>query len=149
MEGHYLRRKGDPVLRQKCAEVSDFSNLDSLITQMENFFTEERAGLAACQIGVLKRVMLAKINGQIREFINPTITESKGYIFSIESCVSMSLWETVFRFRKDEITVEYQDKKGNTYTESYVGNSSKVIQHEIDHLNGILMTDYFFGSKYI
>lgn len=144
-ENHYLRYWGDPVLRQECEEIEDFDSpeLYELLDDMgEIKYNKGGVGLAAPQIGEAKQVILADVGGYEKEFINPEITEKKWYIPSIEGCLSIPFLPVV-RLRNYSVTVDYQDRYGESHTDTYRGFDAIVMQHEIDHIHGKLMIDLF------
>ena len=143
MAEYYIRKWFDPILRKKCTRVHDFPGLDGLISALNSFMSKESGlGLAAPQIGDDRQVLLAKIKGSVQEFVNPEITGAKGYIPFIEGCISLP-GLIVPRIRRYSIDVSYQDRTGKKKTGTFKGLSSIILQHEIDHLNGKLMYNYF------
>ncbi|HLG24478.1 MAG TPA: peptide deformylase [Candidatus Nanoarchaeia archaeon] len=138
---YYLIGSNNPLLRQEAEEVTDFSGIEGLVNDMKVLLSEQKkaaVGLAAPQIGVSKRVFIAKMGREIKEFVNPKIINSKWYSLSWEECLSM-LELTNLKVRRYSITVEYQNMYGEQRTEKYRGLNSRIVQHEIDHLNGILI----------
>ena len=99
------------------------------------------AGLAANQIGYNLPVFVAKHNGLIYTFINPVIVKRQGKVKSVEGCLSIPDRRIcVNRARK--VAVEYHTDNGANRTMTYDGDLALIIQHEMDHLNGVLMIDY-------
>ena len=136
---YYLRTRESESLRQIASEVTDFTNLSELIYEMYNTMTMYGGiGIAAPQIGDSRRVLL--VCG--KEFVNPVIVKSKGYIPSLESCLSFP-GRIGFKLRRYSIDVEYQDRYGNAQNGHYVGRNSIILQHEMDHLNGISIAGKF------
>lgn len=144
---------GTNVLRQKAKNIDEnYENLQQLIDDM--FQTMEQSdgiGLAAPQIG--KSINLFVINGNVlaeenpelegfkKVFINPEIIEFHGedVIYS-EGCLSIpGFFEEVIR--KDGITIKYYDENFKPHTDKFEGIKSRIVQHEYDHLDGILFTD--------
>lgn len=133
-EEKLLRRKSKNV------EVFDFK-LSELIKDMtETLDKEEGAGLAAPQIGILKRVIICYIDGRAIEFINPEIIASAGEIIDIEGCLSIPGKKGEVK-RPSEITVVAQNKEGKWFKTEGRVYAARVLSHEIDHLNGILYID--------
>ena len=141
----------DPILRQKALPVTDFDqSLDDTAKYMlETMYVSSGIGLAAVQAGILKKIIVIDlISGEedisLREphvFVNPKILKKYGSTVSEEGCLS------VIDFRGDveraeKISVEYQDVKGNIHQMEAEGMMSICLQHEIDHLNGILFIDH-------
>ncbi len=151
---------GDPVLREKCKRVEDPSSpgIHELVSNLEETLAHWRAktgygrGIAAPQIGVLQRVIFLGLPGeQPWALINPEIVRrSRETIVLWDACLSfLSIFMQVERHR--EITVRYQDLEGNTL-EVEAGedrNLSELLQHEIDHLDGILAIDRVTDTKTI
>ena len=143
MEGRYhLRRLPDHILRQSCVEVNDFSDLGDLLSNMREIIEANKGvGLAAPQIGDNRRVAIAKIGEEVREFINPKkLREGKHPYSGPEGCLSVP-GEIVQMNRRYPIQVGYQDRQGMYHTEVLRGLNAVVLQHEMDHLDGILIID--------
>lgn len=133
-----------PVLRKKAETVLSFDKkLKKLVEDLlETVKTEEGAGLAAPQVGVSERVLIAKIGERFLPFVNPEIMwRSDDMIQSEEGCLSLpNIWLLVSRAR--EIVVRYHDEKGASKERKFSDFDARVLQHEIDHLDGVLITDY-------
>ena len=135
---------GEPVLREKCSEVKNFNpELFSLLDDMkETVRAEQGAGLAAPQIGVLKRIFVASFDGckTFVEAINPVIVKAKGKHTEHEGCLFIpNVREAVERPR--HVVVEAFDRYGNPITLKGDGFAAACFCHEIDHLDGILFID--------
>ena len=133
---------GDDVLRKKCFEVTDFGEKTAtLLDDMkETLFKAEGAGLAAPQVGVLRRMFVVDVEEGYFEFINPVILSQKGSQTGTEGCLSIrGKWGEVTR--PEEVVVKFQDRNGNTKTVTAKGFFAKAICHEYDHLDGILYID--------
>jgi peptide deformylase len=144
---------GSSVLRKLAEDVEkDFEGLDELIDNMyETMYHSDGIGLAAPQVGKSIRLFILdasplaedypELDGLKRTFINAHITEKKGeMIQSNEGCLSIpDIREDVMRY--PEITIEYVDKDFNKITEHFEGIPAVIVQHEYDHLDGILFTD--------
>jgi peptide deformylase len=96
--------------------------------------------LSANQIGFTKRVFVINFNGDIRTFINPVITQVKGFELSRETCSSIPD-KTFIRPRHNDIMVMYQTPLGKIESKQFMGVAAKVFQHEMDHLDGLLLSD--------
>lgn len=156
---------GDPVLRKKCVDIEkSHENLTQLIQNMyDTMYEANGVGLAAPQIGKAIRLFvidaspfaevdedeepefteeeIKQMNGFKKTFINAVITNEVGeeWKFS-EGCLSIpKIREDVLR--KPELTIEYYDENFKKHTETYNGVIARVIQHEYDHIEGILFTD--------
>ena len=133
---------GDDVLRKKCFEVSDFSSkTHQLLDDMKDTLKKaEGAGLAAPQVGILRRIFIVDFDGEYIEFINPKIISQSGEQYGIEGCLSVSgKWGDVKRPTK--VVVEYQDRNGKKHKLTANDFHAKAICHENDHLDGILYID--------
>ncbi|GAB4289557.1 MAG: peptide deformylase [Marinilabiliales bacterium] len=144
---------GNTVLRKKAEEISkDYKDLDSLIENMYNtMYSSEGVGLAAPQIG--KSIRLFIVDGSPmsdddeslkdfkKVFINPQIIEESGDFWTVEEgCLSVpGIREEVKR--KSKIRIQYFDQNFNYFDEVYDGLKARIIQHEYDHLEGILFID--------
>ena len=146
---------GSPILRKMCSDISpDYPEFDTILANMwETMYEANGVGLAAPQVN--KRIRLFLIDTtpffddeeEIKEvivkqaFINARIIEESGedWVFN-EGCLSIpDLREDVIR--KSTITIEYMDENFEKHTATYDGLTARVIQHEYDHINGILFTD--------
>lgn len=144
----------NPVLIKSSEEVKRFDKkLHQIIEQMKETLDASvdpiGVGLAAPQVGISLRIFIAKPKegGKHIIFVNPTIVSSAdGQLPQkqkrlLEGCLSIpTIWGRVKR--KKEITLEYQDEKGNKHTKSFKGFIAIIIQHETDHLDGILFTKH-------
>jgi len=133
----------NPVLRETCSRVTEFDeSVQKLVSDMfETMKANHGIGLAAPQVGVAKQILVVGFEDREFELINPIITVKTGLSTNEEGCLSLpNILVTVQR--SSYIEVQAQDRFGNDV--SYQENEfvSIVIQHEIDHLNGVLITDY-------
>lgn len=96
--------------------------------------------LSANQIGFDKRIFVINFSGDIRTFINPVITQVKGFELSRETCSSIPD-KTFIRPRHNDIMVMYQTPLGKIESKQFMGVAAKVFQHEMDHLDGLLLSD--------
>ena len=132
----------DPVLRKVSKPVVKFDeSLHQLLDDMHQTLTKAQgAGLAAVQVGVLKRAVLVEVNGLSLELINPVITEMSGSQCGDEGCLSIPrLWRKVTR--PTHVRVEAFDRFGNPYVIEGNGYLARALCHECDHLEGILFID--------
>lgn len=120
-------RKSNKELRQIIAELQA-TILDKNIT-----------ALSAPEIGYQKRLFTINFNGELRTFINPIITQVKGFELSKETCESIK--GTYIRPRHNDIFVTYQTPLGKIENKELIGAAAKVFQHQIDHLDGLLLPD--------
>ncbi len=133
---------GDDVLRKKSFEVTDFGSktIELLDDMKETVKKAQGAGLAAVQVGVLRRIFVVDVEEGYFEFINPEIISSSGEQYGIEGCLSVKNKDGYVK-RPEKITVKYQDRKGKFHKLTAEGFFAKAICHENDHLNGILYID--------
>jgi peptide deformylase len=135
----------DPRLKQPCERETVFdSSLHKLLDDMrDTMYEAEGIGLAAPQVGVLKRIAVVDVSQDrdgVIELINPEITWSEGKVPSEEGCLSIPDYrETISR--NENIKVTAQDRNGKEFELEASEILAICIQHEIDHLNGILFVD--------
>ena len=140
---------GDPSLRDICESVNDISRITVLLedlkdtlTQLQEYYNMGR-GLAAPQLGYKKRVVYIQMPERSFYLINPRILSRSKETFEVwDSCFSMKASFFVKISRNRSIEVEYQDKDGIRHTEEFTDGMSELLQHEIDHLDGILCSDH-------
>jgi len=157
---------GDPVLKRKATDITkDYPKLDILVDNMfETMYNAYGVGLAAPQIGLPIRMFLIDttpfaddddlskeeqkaLEGFRRVFINAKITKEEGEEWAFnEGCLSIpDVREDVFR--KPKITINYFDENFKEQTETFDGLIARVIQHEYDHIEGVLFTDKLSSLK--
>jgi peptide deformylase len=138
-----LHLLGSPVLRQHSAEVRTVD--DDVRRLVENMFETMDAargvGLAANQVGVARRVAVVDADGDRFAMIDPTIIESEGRATAEEGCLSIpEIYGDITR--PERVVLEALDEHGIRYRKEAVGLKARAIQHEIDHLDGILFLDH-------
>lgn len=146
---------GHPVLRQEAEFIkSDYPQLKDLIENMwDTMYAAKGVGLAAPQIGLPIRLFLVDTDqvfdedenenekGICKVFINAEIIEEEGDFWAYEEgCLSIPEVRAKVD-RPEKVLIRYQDENFNTFTEEYEGVNARVIQHEYDHIEGILFTD--------
>ena len=133
---------GDDVLRQVCFPVEEFDEkLWKLLDDMkETVKKEEGAGLAAPQVGILRRLAVVDVDEGYFELINPKIVAQKGEQSGWEGCLSVRGKSGIVS-RPMKVTVTYQDRNGQQQTIKAKGFFARAICHELDHLDGILYID--------
>ncbi|PZW40550.1 peptide deformylase [Mesonia algae] len=157
---------GDPVLKKQAKDIpEDYPKLKELIENMwETMYGAYGVGLAAPQIGLPIRMFIIdpspfaedddlsendkeQLQGLKKVFINPQITEETGDEWAFnEGCLSIpEVREDVFR--KPNIVIEYYDENFKKHTQEFTGLAARVIQHEYDHIEGILFTDKLSSLK--
>lgn len=133
---------GDDVLRKICRTQMTFDEkLWSLLDDMaETMYKAEGVGLAAPQVGILRRVCVVDVGDGLIELINPVITEKSGSQKGSEGCLSVpDRFEEVTRPNK--VTVKAQNRMGENIEIKAEGFLARAFCHEIDHLDGILYID--------
>ena len=142
----------DPVLTRKSVEVKKVdSSIKNLVRDMvDTMYEEDGVGLAAPQIGISKRIIMVSPNakrGEERALINPVILEkSSELILSVEGCLSVPGVSVEVR-RAVTIKFEAVDIRGKRIVETVSDFHARVIQHEMDHLAGILLIDHVDFEK--
>jgi peptide deformylase len=138
-----IRIVGDPVLRQRAAEVTDIDGrLVRMVEDMfETMYEAPGIGLAAPQVGVQKRLFVYDLDDDPRVLINPVIHESRGEWTYAEGCLSIPghYFEIT---RPKEIEVRGLDLDGNEVSFEADELLARLIQHELDHLDGVLMLEH-------
>ena len=138
-----IRQYGDTVLRMKGRAVESFDeDLERLVERMTALMHEASGvGLAATQVGVLRRLFVFVDEGEDRVLVNPTITKrSKETEIDDEGC--LSLREVLVPVeRATSVTIEGLDTKGEPVSLELELPTSRVVQHELDHLDGVLIID--------
>ena len=148
-----IRYLGDPVLRRATRPVESFDvELAQLLDDLvETMYAADGVGLAAPQVGDQRRVTVIDVSERrdgtaVIELVNPTIVEERGTIDSEEGCLSIpGVVETIERAA--EVVVEYRDRAGARRTVEGTSLLSRALQHEIDHLDGILFIDHLGALK--
>ena len=138
-----IRTFGDPVLKSRAAPVDKFDDaLEHLVVEMlDTMHEQEGVGLAANQVGRLKRVLVAGFEDEEHVLVNPVIEERSDVVETdTEGCLSIP-GITVDIERSAEVRVSGQDVAGAPVQLTAVGLLARILQHEIDHLNGILILD--------
>lgn len=133
---------GDPTLRKKSFEVTDFGakTAELLDDMKETLKKADGVGLAAPQVGVLRRIFIVSYENEYYECINPVITETSGKQIGEEGCLSVrGKFGTVERPKK--VKVVAFDRNGKKFTVKAQDFLARAFCHEYDHLDGILYTD--------
>lgn len=132
----------DPILRKTSRKVENFDEkLCTLLDDMrETLKKAEGAGLAAVQVGILRRVVLVDVGDGLLELINPEIIETKGEVEDTEGCLSVpGEWGLVKR--PEYVKIKAQDRRGVWRRYEGTDLKARCFCHEIDHLDGIIYTD--------
>lgn len=139
-----IRKDGDPVLRLKARPVDKVTRrVGKLVKDMiETMQAAEGVGLAAPQIGVSERIVVVDVGQGPVALINPVILESEGSQRDVEGCLSLP-GISVYVTRKSRVVVEGLNENGRPVRYDANGYFARALQHEMDHLDGKLISDYF------
>jgi peptide deformylase len=130
------------ILRKKSKRVAniDDSIKNLCVSLIDTMISSNGVGLAAPQCGILKQIVIALIDNQPKVFINPKIISTSDEIVSgEEGCLSIP-GTFIEKKRYNSVVVKYRNLKGHPCVDTYERLSARILQHEIDHLHGILMT---------
>jgi peptide deformylase len=138
-----IRQYGDAVLRMRAGEVETFD--DELARVAERMIAimhdAEGIGLAATQVGILRRLFVFHDDGEDRVVVNPAITRRAGpEEVDDEGCLSLGTVRVPVE-RQLEVTLEGKDVEGNDVKLELEGMPARAVQHEVDHLDGVLIID--------
>lgn len=139
-----IRRYGDPILRQKAQPVESFTPeiRKTLADMLETMYHQVGIGLAAPQVGVSLRIILVDDGPRgPRVLINPVIVERRGVVRGEEGCLSIPGFFGEVE-RSEWVRVEALDAEGLSLAFEAKGLQARVIQHEMDHLDGVLFIDH-------
>lgn len=133
---------GDDILRKKSKTVTEFNEkLFELLDDMkETLAHADGVGLAAPQVGVLKRIVVISDDGKLIELINPVVVKAGGTQENVEGCLSIPGKYGITK-RPHKVTVKALDRYGNEFKITGTDLLARCLCHEIDHLNGILFID--------
>jgi peptide deformylase len=137
-----ILKEGDETLRKKCRKVEEITpRILTLLDDMHDTLEKAQGvGLAAPQVGILRRIVIVEIDDKKYEMINPEIIETKGRQDEIEACLSVPEKYGLVR-RPAKVKVRATDRNGNEYDLSGTDLLARAICHECDHLDGKLFTD--------
>ena len=135
-------KMGDPLLRKICKPVEKFDEkLWQLLDDMKKTLDFAGGlGLAASQVGILKRVCIVEYDGVLYELVNPVLVKSKGKCVDNEGCLSVVGFRGMVE-RPEKIDIEYYNRYGEKIKFHAEGYFARVFLHEMDHLDGILFAD--------
>jgi peptide deformylase len=146
---------GTDVLKKKAKPVKEISNETIQLIQdmFETMHTSNGIGLAANQVGVLEQILVVDLS-EMEEYkdtkplavLNPEIIEEEGEWDLEEGCLSLPEVRDIIA-RSEKITVKFQDANLREQKIEATGMLGRVLQHEIDHLNGVLITDHLSAAK--
>ena len=133
----------EPILRQRARRVTQFdASLHQLLDDMlETMRDAPGIGLAANQVGVPLQVAIIELEDRITELMNPEIVKASGEILDWEGCLSLPGFVAEVK-RHGKVTVKARDRRGKEFRVKGEDLFARALQHEIDHLNGVLYIDY-------
>ncbi|MDK2918322.1 MAG: peptide deformylase [Candidatus Petromonas sp.] len=137
-----IRKGNDPILRKtsKTVEIIDDKIIKLIDDMVETMYNADGVGLAAPQVGILKRIIVIDVGDGIIELINPEILEQSGKQIDVEGCLSIPQVTGKVQ-RPKKVKVKGTDRNGKELIIEGEGLLARALYHEIDHLNGILFTD--------
>ena len=137
-----IRKIGDELLRKKSKKVDEINDrILTLIKDMkETMYAEDGVGLAAPQVGILKRIAVIDVGEGSINLINPEILETEGKYLDEEGCLSIPGQQGMV-LRPEKVRVKALNEKGEQFILEGEGLLARAICHEIDHLDGILFID--------
>jgi peptide deformylase len=143
-----VRLFGDPILRTACDPVTRFDDATGRLVDdlLENVLLPGRAGLAAPQIGASLAAFSYNVDGQHGYVLNPVVAESEGEYDGPEGCLSIP-GITAVTLRAMRTVVTGVDRHGEPITVTGTGELSRCLQHETDHLAGMLFIDRLTGQR--
>jgi peptide deformylase len=138
-----IRKKGDEILRKKCKPVKEINarTIELIDDMIETMYNADGVGLAAPQVGILKRICVIDVGEGPVVLINPEkVEESKEQIQAVEGCLSIpGVYGEVKR--PERVVVKALNRDGEYFTIEGTGMLARALCHEIDHLDGILFED--------
>ena len=146
-----IRTYPDPVLKKKTASTTDFGPATQKLfdDMIETMHAADGVGLAAPQIGISQQIFIAcptMRHGEEFVMVNAAIEKKSGTVVAAEGCLSFpGISGEIVRSAKIRLT--FQDRRGKKHAIEFEDFFARVIQHELDHLNGILLIDHFKGAK--
>ncbi|MCX5996589.1 MAG: peptide deformylase [Chloroflexi bacterium] len=139
-----IRTTPDPVLRKKAKKIASVDDsIRKLIDDMiETMHEASGVGLAANQVGVPLRIVVIQVPEQeVLVLVNPVVVEAKGKRLVVEGCLSVPGYQAEVP-RAESVRIQARDRKGKLFRKRGSDLLAQAMQHEIDHLNGILYIDY-------
>ena len=145
-----IREQGDPCLSKECKPVKKMTErtLELIDDMFETMYENDGCGIAAPQVGILKQICVVDVgDGEQYLFINPEITLSEGAATDNEGCLSVPGYTGAVE-RATHIIVKAYDENLEPFELEASDFLARAIQHEIDHLHGVLYTDKVIGDLY-
>ena len=142
MASRRILREGDETLRKTSRPVTDIDKrLKQLLDDMaETMYAADGVGLAAPQVGILRRVVVIDVGEGLLELINPVIVETEGKCVDVEGCLSVPGRRATVE-RPERAVVQAHNRKGQLIEVEGTGLLARALCHELDHLDGILYVD--------
>lgn len=141
-----VRKMGDPILRKRSREVEKIDDrvLEILNDMAETMYDDNGIGIAAPQVGILKRLVTVDIRDEdgLMKLINPEIIEEDGETIDVEGCLSVPNFNGTVK-RPKHIKLKYTDENGKENIVDLYDLKARCVCHEIDHLNGVLFVDKY------
>jgi peptide deformylase len=143
-----IRIYPDPILRKKALAIE---NIDGRVKDIADRMAQvmranKGIGLAAPQIGIPQRIIIVDIGEGVRTLINPEVVDEEGESIMVEGCLSLPNIEILLK-RKEKVFIRGWNLEGKEVNLEFIGFPGRVYQHEIDHLNGILITHHISQLK--
>lgn len=137
-----IRINGDEILRKKCRAVDEIKDRELVLLDdmLETMYAADGVGLAAPQVGILKRLVVIDIGEGPMKLVNPEIVENDGEVVDYEGCLSVP-GEQGNVIRPETVKVKALNEKGENIEINGSGLLARALCHEIDHLNGVLFID--------
>ena len=147
MATRMIRTFDDEILRKKCKPVTEINEriLTLLDDMAETMYAANGVGLAAPQVGILRRVAVIDVGNGLIELINPKIIEKEGEQSGKEGCLSVPEKQGLV-VRPNHVRVEAMDREGDKFIMEGEELLARALCHEIDHLDGIMYTDLVIGE---
>ena len=138
-----IRTEEDAILRKKSRKVEQIDDriIQLLDDMADTMYDADGVGLAAVQVGVLRRVVIVDVGDGLLELINPEIIEEDGIQCDVEGCLSLPGKQS-YTMRPKTVKVKAQNRDGNWCVYKGTDLKAKAFCHEIDHLDGILYIDH-------
>jgi peptide deformylase len=145
-----IRTYPDPILKKKAAPVTDFGPVTQKLfdDMIETMHVSDGVGLAAPQIGISQQIFIAcptMRRGEEYVMVNTVIENASGEEIKAEGCLSLPGISGEIK-RATKIRIRFQDRHGKNFTAEIENFFARVIQHEMDHLKGVLLIDHFKGN---
>lgn len=143
MSAYRIREYGEPILRKQCVRVDSVELREKKIFDRiaRTMYEAQGIGLAACQVGIDRQLMVVDVGGGLIKLANPSVMLGKNESTIEEGCLSIP-GVTVKVRRAMRVLVQGLNEEGRTIKIEGEGLLAHVLQHEVDHLSGVLIIDY-------